>query len=182
MTDPEKKPIDMAYRKILAFGGFLSVTEGDLKTEVVKKRFDDSYRTILSVSGIFSFAFANYAMGFSNTFIYKIGIPFILTALVIFFTAHILSRSWEFKVKFIGLFLAWFATISLLSIVYLKDLVGSMFGYTGWLFFDFLLSMSIIPIVGSILVSSGIISKRYIVFMICFGAFICLGAYFHLSP
>jgi len=149
--------------------------------EVVKKRFDDAYRTLLAASGIFAFAFSNYAMAQFSTFIYKIGIPFVLTAVAIWSISHIVHQRWEYQVKFIGIFLAWFAVFGLLSIVYLKNLVGSIVGLTGWLIIDFLVSLSIVPVVGSLFVSTGIITKRYLIFMTACATFISLIAYFLVS-
>jgi hypothetical protein len=148
---------------------------------VIKKRFDDAYRTLLAISGIFAFAFSNYALEPFSTFIYKIGIPFILTAVIIWPVSNILNKNWEYKVKFIGFFLAWYATIGLFSIVYFKNLVGSFLGFEGWLFAENLVTIMIIPVVGSVFVRAEIITKRFTIFMIAIAVFICLGSYFILT-
>ena len=143
---------------------------------VIKKRFDDAYRTLLAVSGIFAFAFSNYAREPFASFIYKIGIPFVLTAVVIWAIANITYKDWEYKAKFAGFILTWFATFGLLAIVYMKDLAGTFIGGGSWLIADIVMTLVLVLVVGKIFVSIGITTKRYTILMIAFTFFIGLGS------
>ena len=145
---------------------------------VIRKRFDDAYRSLLAVSGIYAFAFANYAKEPFSTFIYKIGIPFTLTAVVIWTMSHIYNRDWEYNVKLIGFTLAWFGTFGLLSIVYLKDIAGITFGMKGWFVCDLVVTLLFMLVVGRLFESTGITTRRYTIFLIAFALFVGFGSYF----
>ena len=145
-------------------------------SEVVKKRFDDAYRSLLTVAGIFAFAFSNYAQGVSTNFIYKIGIPFVLTAVVVWSISHINNKKWEYQAKFAGFILVWFATFGLLSIIYMKDVAGTLLGPGGWLIVDSIVTLGLIPVVGRSFVNTGIMTRRYTIFMMAFAIFIGLAS------
>jgi hypothetical protein len=129
-----------------------------------KRRFDDVYRSLLVIGPILSFAFSNYSLSQNfSTFIYYVGFPALITAVLLWAFSNLMNRSWEYHVKFIGYVFIWFSCSSLFSIVYTKG--ENPLGFV-WFLAGIAVTAIVAYITGQIFVKNNIISQRYSMLMV----------------
>lgn len=129
-----------------------------------KRRFDDVYRSLLVIGPILSFAFSNYSLSQDvSTFIYYIGFPALITAVILWALSDLMNKSWEYHAKFIGYVFIWFACSSLFSIVYFGG--GGLSGYI-WYLAGIAVTAIVTYITGQIFVKNNIVSQKYSILMV----------------
>ena len=135
--------------------------------DTLKKRFDDAYRSMLVIVGIYAFAFTNYASEPFTSFIYFLAFPFLITAVVIWASAHLLNRPWEYRAKYVGFILTWFSTLGVFFIVYTKGL-GTIYGVAWWIILNIGWTLAITWFIGDTFERNGISTRRYKILMMAF--------------
>lgn len=128
-----------------------------------KRRFDDVYRALLVIGPILSFSFSNYSLSQNMVdFIYYVGFPALITAVLIWAFSNLMNRSWEYQAKFIGYILIWYACSILFSIVYTEGDPSSSLWYWGGI----AVTAIIAYITGQTFVRNNIISQKYSILMV----------------
>jgi|GEM_PF-5140073 len=126
----------------------------------VKRRFDDVYRILLVIGPVLSFSYGNYSGTTTFTdFVYSIGFPALMTAVLFWAVPHMLKEKWEYEVKLIGYGLIWFTFLMLAAIVYMK---GDL-QHSAWFFVAVIVTMIVVLLTGFMMLRTRIISKYYIV-------------------
>jgi hypothetical protein len=127
-------------------------------SQEAKRRFDDVYRALLVIGPILSFSFSNYSLSPSVTnFVYYAGFPALITSVLLWAIAHLLNKSWEYHVKFIGYDCIWFACLVLMSIVYTKGDPA----HSAWYWSGIAVTVIIAYLTGNIFVKNNIIDRKY---------------------
>lgn len=128
-----------------------------------KRRFDDVYRALLVIGPILSFAFGNYSLSQNMVdFVYYVGFPALITAVLLWAFSNLMNRSWEYQVKFIGYVLIWYACSILFSIVYTEGDPASSLWYWGGI----AITAIVAYITGQTFVRNNIISQRFSILMV----------------
>jgi len=146
-------------KKILKVLGVLGMINDPTEA---KRRFDDVYRALLVIGPILSFSFSNYSLSQNVVdFIYYAGFPALITAVLLWAIANLISGPREYQVKFVGYICIWFACSILFTIVYLKDPSSFV-----WYWLGIAVTVIVAYITGQIFVRNNIISRRYSVLMV----------------
>lgn len=128
-----------------------------------KRRFDDVYRVLLVIGPILSFSFSNYSLSQNIVdFIYYVGFPALITAVLLWAFSNLMNRSWEYQVKFIGYVLIWYACSILFSIVYTEGDPASSLWYWGGI----AVTAIVAYITGQTFVKNKIVSQRFSILMV----------------